>query len=212
VSKNIYNRCPKIPISDWENLKSTLINRPFRLIGRPLPQTTCIALCGGAVYQWQLDCLYGNLNAQRYRNKILRLMVVPFICCHHPMSQGSVHNSWKLKMSVRPWPAYSPDMSPTKHVWGDLDWRVRQRVSVPANIQQLHAAVEQEWDNILRDLTNSLMNSICEGDVSHCMSQMVLTSDTDWFSDPRTYFKKLLFIFWSVTNRCVSVFPVMWNT
>ena len=32
------NRRPKIRISDcYENLKSALINRPFRLIGRPLP-------------------------------------------------------------------------------------------------------------------------------------------------------------------------------
>ena len=35
---------------------------------------------------------------------------------------------------VLPWPAYSPDM----------DRRVRQRVPVPTNIQQLHAAIEEE--------------------------------------------------------------------
>jgi hypothetical protein len=44
------------------------------------------------------------LNAQRYRDEILSA----FICRHHlmfqhsnssPMSQGSVHNPWKLKMS-----------------------------------------------------------------------------------------------------------------
>jgi hypothetical protein len=38
-----------------------------------------------------------------------------------------------------------------------------------------------------------------------CMSQTVVTPDTDWFSDPRHYCKV------SVTNRCISVFPVMWH-
>ena len=42
---------------------------------------------------------------------------------------------------VLPWPAYSPDMSPIEHVWDP------QRVPVPANIQQLPTAIEEERDN-----------------------------------------------------------------
>ncbi len=33
----------------------------------------------------------------------------------------------------------SPDMSPIEHVWDALDRRIRQRVPVPANIQQQHS-------------------------------------------------------------------------
>ncbi len=67
----------------------------------------------------QVHFIDGILNAQRYRDEILRLIVVSFIhdhhlmlqhssttitsCCsmimHSPMLQGSVHNSWKLKTS-----------------------------------------------------------------------------------------------------------------
>ncbi len=43
--------------------------------------------------------------------------------------------------------AYSPDMSPTEHVWDALDRRIRQRVPVSANIQQLRTAIEEEWTN-----------------------------------------------------------------
>ncbi len=52
--------------------------------------------------------LMAFLNAQRYRDEILRPIVVPFIHNHHlmlqhdnawPVLQGSVHNSWKLKTS-----------------------------------------------------------------------------------------------------------------
>ncbi|KAL0150942.1 hypothetical protein M9458_053754, partial [Cirrhinus mrigala] len=54
--------------------------------------------------------------------------------------------------------SYSPDMSPIEHVWDALDRRIRQRV-------------EEE-------------STLCEGDVLHCVKQMVVTPDTDWFSDP----------------------------
>uniref|UniRef100_A0A8C9WXD3 Tc1-like transposase DDE domain-containing protein n=1 Tax=Sander lucioperca TaxID=283035 RepID=A0A8C9WXD3_SANLU len=40
-------------------------------------------------------------------------------------------------ISVLAWPAYSPDMSPTEHVWDALDRRIRQRAPGPVNIQQL---------------------------------------------------------------------------
>ena len=43
---------------------------------------------------------------------------------------------------------YSPDMSPIEHVSDALDRLVRKCVPVPANIQQLLTAIEEEWDNI----------------------------------------------------------------
>ncbi len=76
-----------------------------------------VAHGGGGVMVWagvcygqrtQVHFIIGILNAQRYRDEILRPIVVPFIttitsCCsmimHGPMLQGSVHNSWKLKTS-----------------------------------------------------------------------------------------------------------------
>ena len=52
-------------------------------------------------------------------------------------------------------------------------------------------------------------STLYEGDVSRGMRQLVVTPDTDWFSDPRSY----LLFFWkvSVTNRCIYIFPVMGN-
>ncbi len=49
---------------------------------------------------------------------------------------------------VLAWPAYSPDMSPIEHVWDALDRRIRQRVPVPANIQQLHTYCLNFIENI----------------------------------------------------------------
>ncbi len=91
----------------------------------------------------------------RYHDEILRPIVVPFIHDHHLVLQhdnARPHvakicrsDSWKLKVPVLVWPAYSPDMSPIEHVWDALHQRIRQRVPVPANIQQLHTTIEEEW-------------------------------------------------------------------
>ncbi len=94
-------------------------------------------------------------------------------CCsmimHSPMLQGSVHNSWKLKTSQF---LHGQHTHLTRHVthWAclgssALDRRIRQRVPVPANIQQLRTAIEEEWTNIPQSTTWS---TLCEGDVLHC--------------------------------------------
>ncbi|KAM9417893.1 LOW QUALITY PROTEIN: secreted phosphoprotein 24 [Salvelinus alpinus] len=89
---------------------------------------------GGGVMVWagisyrqrtQLHFIDGNLNAHRYRDEILRPIVVPFICRHHLMFQHD--NTQPLEaenVPVLPWPAHSPDMSPIEHVWDALDQRV----------------------------------------------------------------------------------------
>ncbi len=41
-----------------------------------------------------------------------------------------------------------------------LDRRIRQRVPVPANIQQLRTAIEEEWTNIPQATINNLVNSM----------------------------------------------------
>ncbi len=68
---------------------------------------------------------------------------------HGPMLQGSSTQFLKAEnIPVLAWPAYSPNMSPIEHVWDALDRRIRQRVPVPVNIQQLRTAIEEEWTNI----------------------------------------------------------------
>ncbi len=103
----------------------------------------------------QVHFIDGILNAQRYRDEILKPIVVPFIHDHHLMLQHD--NAWPYvarictqfleaeNIPVLAWPAYSPDMSPIEHVWDALNRRIRQRVLVPANIQQLRTSIEEEW-------------------------------------------------------------------
>ncbi len=110
------------------------------------------------------------LNTQRYHDKILRPIVVLFIHDHHLMLQHD--NAWPHvaricaqfleaeNIPVLAWPTYSPDMSPIEHVWDALDRYIRQRVPVPANIQQLHTAIEEEWTNITQATIYNRINSM----------------------------------------------------
>jgi hypothetical protein len=45
-------------------------------------------------------------------------------------------------------------------MFGMVDQRVRQRVPVPAKIQQLRTAIEVDWDNIKQATINSLFNYV----------------------------------------------------
>ncbi len=123
-----------------------------------------VAHGGGGVMVWagvcngqrtQVHFIDGILNAQRYCDEILRPIVVPFIHDHHLMLQHDNAQPHVARICtqfleaenipVLAWPAYSPDMSPIEHVWDALDRRIWQRVPVPANIQQLRTAIEEEW-------------------------------------------------------------------
>jgi len=49
-------------------------------------------------------------------------------------------------VSVLPWPAFSPDLSPIEHLWDVLDRCVRRRD--PQNVDQLKKFLRQEWEAI----------------------------------------------------------------
>ena len=113
----------------------------------------------------QLHFIDGNLNAQRYRVEILRPIAIHL---HPSMFQidsalphiARIYSQFleAENVPVLPGPAYSPDMSRIEHVRDALGRRVRQCVPIPANIQQLRTAIEEEWDNIPHASINSLIN------------------------------------------------------
>ncbi len=138
-----------------------------------------VAHGGGGVMVWtgvcygqrtQVHFFDGLLNAQSYHDEILRPIALPFIHDHQLVLQHD--NAWlhverictqfleAENIPVLAWPAYSTDMSPIEHVWDTLDRRTRQRVPVPANIQQLCTAIEEEWTNSPQATINNLINSM----------------------------------------------------
>ncbi len=104
-------------------------------------------------------------------------------CCsmimHGPMLQGSVHNSWKLKTSQF---LHNQHTHRTCHplsmfgmLWIGVYDSVFQFLPISSNFTQplkrsgptLHRPQSTTW------------STLCEGDVLHCVMQMVVTPDTD---------------------------------
>ncbi|GFV58355.1 transposable element Tcb2 transposase [Trichonephila clavipes] len=121
-----------------------------------------IRFCGGGVLVYggiSIDGrtdLYiirdGPLTARRYRDEILRPIVVPYAAAivddfilmddnSRPHSANLVEDSLFEEGIVRiDWPACSPDMNPIEHVWDALGRRV-----APQTLQELETALLEEW-------------------------------------------------------------------
>ncbi len=112
-------------------------------------------------------------------------------CCsmkmHGPMLQGSVHNSWKPKTSQFLHGQHNHQTCHPLSMFGML-WigvydSVFQFLPISSNFTQplkrsqltFHRPQSTTW------------STLCEGDVLHCVRQMVVTPDTDWFSDCTKY-------------------------
>ncbi len=102
---------------------------------------------------------------------------------------------------VLAWPAYSPDMSPIEHVWDALDRCIRQRVPVPANIQKLRTAIEEEWANFPQATINNLNNSkgrrcvaLCEANGGHTRYWLVFGAPLDPLNTVKLQILEWLFI------------------
>ena len=69
----------------------------------------------------------GNLTGVRYKDEILRPVVVPFVQQHHIIFQqdnarphvARVCQDFLANHSINPldWPPYSPDLFPIEHLW-----------------------------------------------------------------------------------------------
>jgi hypothetical protein len=106
----------------------------------------CGTVWAGISYgqQTQLHFIDGHLNAQRYREEILRPIVTPFICLHHLMFQHDntqPHVAWICSQFMKdenapvlPRSAYTPDMCLFGMLW----------IDIPTNIQQLRTAIIEE--------------------------------------------------------------------
>ena len=57
------------------------------------------------------------------------------------------------------WPALSPDLNPIENLWDQLSYRVEARNSVPQNLNDLRAALQEEWDAMLQQTISCLVNS-----------------------------------------------------
>ncbi|GFU65258.1 transposable element Tcb2 transposase [Trichonephila clavipes] len=67
---------------------------------------------------------------------------------------------FKEEIIRREWPACSPNMNPTEHVWDALGRQVAGHKPPPHTIQELERALLEERDRILQLMINSLIESM----------------------------------------------------
>ncbi|GFT25360.1 transposable element Tcb2 transposase [Trichonephila clavipes] len=114
----------------------------------------------------------GPLTARRYREEILRPIVVPYAAAIgddfilmddncRPHRANLVEDFLFEEGIVRmEWPACSPDMNPINHVWDALAKRVAGRQPPPQTLQEVERALLEEWDRMPQLVINSLIESM----------------------------------------------------
>ncbi len=163
-----------------------------------------VAHGGDGVMVWAGVC-YGQrtqvhfiddiLNAQRYRDEILRPIVVPFIHDHHLMLQHDYAQPHVARICTQFLEAENiPRMASILTartcyplcmfgmLWIGVYDSVFQFLPLSSNFAQ---PFKRSGPTFNRPQSTT-WSTLCEGEMLHCMRQMVVTPDTDWFSDPPT--------------------------
>ena len=136
---------------------------------------------GGSVMVWgginhhQRTPLYrvdGNLTGIRYRDEILRPLVIPALQAvgpnavlmddNAPCHRARIVNNFIQANNVTRmvWPAVSPDMNPIEHVWDILGRRVRENHPPAADRNALFQQLQQEWQQIPQADIRRLLRSM----------------------------------------------------
>ena len=125
-----------------------------------------------ATHRSDLVVIDGNLNAERYRDEVLIPVAIPFLEQHGPgiilqQDNARPHTARIVRtfmeeehVTLLPWPAVSPDLSPIEHVWDEMERRVRALPQQPGNVGELRQALVNVWQDIPQVFLASLVNSM----------------------------------------------------
>lgn len=135
---------------------------------------------GGSIMIWggisehhrtPLYHVQGMLNAQGYRDQILRPLVLPALQQMGPLAvlqddnatphRARLVNTFLQQTQVHhmDWPSNSPDLNPIEHLWDRLDRGIRRNHPPPRDLQHLLGLLQAEWQAIpQRDIANLIQS------------------------------------------------------
>ena len=135
---------------------------------------------GGSVLIWGGICagrktpivfIAGNLTAQRYRDEVLDITLLPFMNMYGPgltfqQDNARPHTARLTRqhlqqhnVTVMNWPSRSPDLSPIEHIWDELKRNVRKNHN-PQSLRELRQAVQRGWYNLPEQTVQRYVNSM----------------------------------------------------
>lgn len=141
------------------------------------------AFGGGSVTVWACfsnDCklpmhiLNGTLTGLKYRDDILRDIVVPHFDAHNLASRplymddnARPHRARVVReyleseaVDVIPWPAMSPDLNPLEHVWDQIGRQIDEKEPPCQNLQELRQEIQLRWRNFPQNKLRRLVHSM----------------------------------------------------
>jgi transposase len=133
-----------------------------------------VMVWGGITYDHRTDLvrLDGRVTGVRYRDEVLRPVVVPFrrrvgVNFEFQQDNARPHTSrvsrdflTQNNIRVLPWPSKSPDLNPIEHLWDVLGRRVRSRDAPPQTVDAMFEALQEEWRAIPRAEIRKLIQSV----------------------------------------------------
>ena len=137
-----------------------------------------VVLGVGSVLVWAVithgfRVIEGNLNAQCYRDEILAMHVISLfqnnanilLFQHDNATSHTARDTVNFLRAnnvafINDWPAKSPDLNPTEHLWDNLDQRVRSCPIAQSNVIQLRQLLIQEQNNVPQAEINTLIRSM----------------------------------------------------
>lgn len=142
---------------------------------------------GGSVMVWggfhlhgrtPLHLIQGNLTGVRYRDEVVRPIVIPTLQAMGPGAclqddNATPHRAMVVRDFLQrqqvvrmDWPARSPDLAPIENLWDILGRRVADNHPRPVNAAQLFQFLQQEWLAIpqlmLRNLVHSMRQRVVD--------------------------------------------------
>ncbi|CAF2133106.1 unnamed protein product [Rotaria magnacalcarata] len=107
--------------------------------------------------------MYKDILAENLFQSSKKLKLGPDMVFQHdndPKHTSRIVKNWLDKHRVKRliWPPFSPDMNPIKHLWDELERRMKEHQ--PKNQKELRETLQAEWQNIGPDVTNKLVESV----------------------------------------------------
>lgn len=130
----------------------------------------CITYYGAGDLAWSPDLFNSDYYLTVLQDEVIasrdwyNMDPATFIFQH---DNSSVHTAGKVKkfldennITVLPWPANSPDLSPIENVWHYLKWKLNQYETPPKDMDELWKRLEDEWVTIPLEYFQKLYKSM----------------------------------------------------